>query len=59
MAIKEAKGLLLKKFQIRLQYNSNRTKANKNQTLQIKIYEKIITKYYLFIRKSYDFRKYI
>jgi hypothetical protein len=57
MALKEAKGLLLKKFQIRLQYNSNRTKANKTLALQIKTYEKIITKYYLFIRKSYDFRK--
>jgi hypothetical protein len=44
MAIKEAKGLLLKKFQIRLQYNSNRTKANKTLALQIKTYEKIITK---------------
>ena len=29
MALKEAKGLFLKKFQIRLQYNSKRTKANK------------------------------
>ena len=29
MVLKEAKGLFLKKFEIRLQYNSNRTKANK------------------------------
>ena len=56
MALKEAKGLLLKKFQIRLQYNSNKKKANKTLALQIKIYEKIITKYYLSIRKSYHFR---
>lgn len=33
MILKEAKGLLLKKFQIRLQYNSNRTKANKTYSL--------------------------
>lgn len=32
-AFKEAKGLFLKKFQIRLQYNSNRTKANKTYSL--------------------------
>jgi len=29
MVLKESKGLFLKKFQIRLQYNLNRTKANK------------------------------
>lgn len=33
MALKEAKGLFLKKFQIRLQYNSKRTKANKTYSL--------------------------
>ena len=33
MALKEAKDLFLKKFQIRLQYNSKRTKANKTYSL--------------------------
>jgi hypothetical protein len=33
MALKEAKGLLLNKFQIRLQYNSNRIKVNKTYSL--------------------------